>query len=402
MSTVVEAPSVSEDASAILLLCAMLGKRHRDAPAPLTVREYDALAEALHHHGLRPRSLLRAERGTLTSVAGALPPKIREHVSLDRLGRLLERGGHLALALSKWTSHGIWISTRADATYPSRYKQRLSHSAPPIVFGVGPQSLLESGGLAVVGSREPDTFSESFTRRVGEWAARSGVQIVSGAARGVDEIAMLTCAMHGGTALGVVAESLLRLSTRRDFRTQILANHLTLVSSFDPEAPFTTGNAMGRNRWVYALADRGLVVACSEGRGGTWAGAIEALKHSVRVFVKTGNAARPGNDALLQHGATPAPDDLSDMLSEAPEQSTVSPLVDHDIFSAAAPIILTVLRKPSTAKELAALLELTPGQVKAWLGKLITDGKVVKSGSRFSAVRTDALAEAEQISLLTG
>jgi predicted Rossmann fold nucleotide-binding protein DprA/Smf involved in DNA uptake len=403
MSSVVAAPAISDDASAILLLCAALGKRRADEETPLTIGEYDAVTESLRQHELRPRNLLRADGQTLTQILDGLPPKARSGVTLQRLERLLARGGQLALAVSKWTSHGIWISTRADATYPTRYKQKLGRTAPPIVFGIGPQALLEKGGVAVVGSREPDPLSEDFTRRVGEWAARSSVQIVSGAARGVDEVSMLTCAAHGGTALGVVAESLLRLSTRREFRVPILDGRLTLISSFDPEAPFTVGNAMGRNRWVYALADRGLVVACSEGRGGTWAGAVEALKHRVTVYVKTGNPQRPGNDALVRHGAKSAPEDLSEMLAvDVPEVVEVSPLVQTDLYSTVAPFILAALRKPTTAKELCTTLSLTPSQVKAWLDRLVADGTVVKNGSRFSAAQSvDPNASSEQISLLT-
>jgi predicted Rossmann fold nucleotide-binding protein DprA/Smf involved in DNA uptake len=400
MTTVAESARISSDASAILLLCATLGKRHRDAAPPLTPREYDALAEALRRHDLRPQHLLHAETATLRNVAGALPAAVEKNVTPDRLAALLERGGQLALALSKWTSHGIWIATRADAAYPSRYKQKLGRAAPPIVFGIGERSLMENGGIAVVGSREPDPLSESFTRRVGEWSARSGVQVVSGAARGVDEISMVTCAEQGGTALGVVGESLLRLSTRREFRTHIVTNRLTLISSYDPEAPFTAANAMGRNRWVYALADRGLVVACSEGRGGTWAGAVEALKHGVPVFVKTGNPERPGNDALLRYGAKPAPDDLAGLLSDTARETVLSALVELDVFSAVLPIVLTALRKPKTAKELGTMLELTPGQVKAWLTRLVADGKVVKTGPRFRVVETASGAEGRQIPLL--
>jgi predicted Rossmann fold nucleotide-binding protein DprA/Smf involved in DNA uptake len=225
------------------------------------------------------------------------------------------------------------------------------------------------------------------------------VQIVSGAARGVDETAMVTCAAEGGTALGVVGESLLRLSTRREFRTHIVENRLALISSYDPEAPFTVSNAMGRNRWIYALADRGLVVACSEGRGGTWTGAIEALRHGVPVFVKTGNPARPGNEALLRQGAQAAPDDLADLMALPAATHDVSPAGEPDVYVVAAPFLLAALRQPSTAKELSAALQLTPGQVKAWLARLIDEGKAVKTGARFT-VAPDAPERAKQISLL--
>ena len=63
---------------------------------------------------------------------------------------------------------------------------------------------------------------------------------------------------------------------------------------------------MGRNKLIYALADVTLVVASDDGRGGTWGGAVEALRRGFgRVAVWTGPGAGPGNEPLVQKGATP-------------------------------------------------------------------------------------------------
>lgn len=266
------------------------------------------------------------------------------------------------------------------------------------MFGVGPPALLELGGIAVVGSREPEPLSESYAVEVGRWAASAGVQVVSGAARGVDSIAMTTCAMNGGTALGVVAESMVRLSTRREFRDVIITERVCLISSYDPETAFSPAIAMGRNRWVHALADRAVVVACSEGRGGTWAGAVEALKRWVRVFVRVGNPDRPGNDALLNYGAVAAPQNLDGLLHdeveapavEGPAQEATS---SNDlVFGAVSPIIVEFLRTPATAKEIAGSLLITPGQLKIWLARLCETGQLVRVGSRYRATETKAAA----------
>jgi len=401
MTTSLVSRELSPDAEAILLLSASLGKRTRGAESPLTPREYDALADSLRHADLRPHNVLFADTSVLIDLTEHLPPAVRKHVTPERLRGLRQRGGQLALALSKWSGQGIWVITRADAGYPSRYKQKLGRSAPPVVFGIGDRSLLEHGGIAVVGSRNPDPASEAFTRHIATWAADAGVQVVSGAARGVDEIAMVTCAAQGGTALGVVGESLLRLSIRREFREQILRNRLTLISSYDPEAPFTAANAMGRNRWVYALAERCVVVACSEGRGGTWAGAVEALKNGVPVFVKTGNPDRPGNEALLHYGAQPVPDDLSELLRTVSAKNTPAVKVDHAVFTAVLPFILHSLREPVTVKELAVRLDLTQAQLKRWLGRMVAEGTVVKQGSHFSAASSKVSSDTRQISLLS-
>jgi predicted Rossmann fold nucleotide-binding protein DprA/Smf involved in DNA uptake len=53
---------------------------------------------------------------------------------------------------------------------------------------------------------------------------------------------------------------------------------LVLLSPYDPQAGFNIGNAMQRNKLIYALADAALVVQADYGKGGTWAGAIEQLE----------------------------------------------------------------------------------------------------------------------------
>ena len=84
---------------------------------------------------------------------------------------------------------------------------------------------------------------------------------------------------------------------------------LTLVSACDPNASFNVGNAMGRNKYIYALADRALVISCAVGTGGTWAGAVEALERikDVPVFVRIESAVPSGNRQPLKRGAKPLP-----------------------------------------------------------------------------------------------
>lgn len=389
MSDFAEIKPVSEDTNAILLLCASLGKCQKDTPSPLTVSEYAELVDSLRTLNLRPGRLLYADTMLLDSLIENLSEKTRRKITTQRLDSLLGRGGLLALSLSRWTSAGIWVVSRADEAYPLRYKRKLGRLAPPIVYGVGPGNLMHRGGLAVVGSRKPDSASETYTHHVGQWAASSGVQIVSGAASGVDEISMMSCVENGGTAIGVVADSLLRTSTRTGFRMGILQERILLLSSFDPDAGFSVGNAMGRNRWVYALADQALVVACSEGRGGTWAGAIEALKHGVRVYVKIGNPARTGNDALMKHGAIPVPEDLRHILDELPSNENIIPADPsmQPIYSLVAPILLQLLHKPMTVQSLSDALGLVNLQTNMWLEQLVKEGKVEMKQKTYQIIR---------------
>jgi predicted Rossmann fold nucleotide-binding protein DprA/Smf involved in DNA uptake len=61
---------------------------------------------------------------------------------------------------------------------------------------------------------------------------------------------------------------------------------------------------MGRNKLIYALATRTLVVASDLDSGGTWAGATECLKRGFgEVAVWRGEGEGPGNEALVSQGA---------------------------------------------------------------------------------------------------
>ena len=105
--------------------------------------------------------------------------------------------------------------------------------------------------------------------------------MVSGGAKGVDEAAMLAALEVDGTALGILANGLLPMALSSKWRPHLRKNELCLVSPHYPEAPFHVGNAMGRNKYIYCLADYGLVVRSEKGEGGTWAGATEAIKKNM-------------------------------------------------------------------------------------------------------------------------
>ena len=61
---------------------------------------------------------------------------------------------------------------------------------------------------------------------------------------------------------------------------------------------------MGRNKLIYAASDYSVVVSSDYEKGGTWAGAIEALKAAwCPLFVRSGERVGRGNDELIRKGA---------------------------------------------------------------------------------------------------
>ena len=88
-------------------------------------------------------------------------------------------------------------------------------------------------------------------------------------------------------AIGVLADSLEATVRKWDVRELLLDGRLVLLTPYGPAAGFSVGAAMGRNKVIYGLAEFAIVVSSDFQTGGTWGGAVEALKAGwCPVFVR--------------------------------------------------------------------------------------------------------------------
>ena len=300
----------SPNTQAILLLSAPLiadGKRH-EAPI-LSPGEYRSLAVRLRHLDAEPQDLLGSGTDGLIEECG-------DTVDSRRLKTLLGRGFQLAQAVDRWAKRAIWVISRADDEYPKRVKQRLKHDSPAVLYGCGDRSIVETQGLAIIGSRNVDEPLLEYARCVASQVAGVGGAVISGGARGVDRAAMNGALESGGAVAGVLAGDLERSVVHREHRDLLMDGRLVLVSPYDPSARFSVGHAMQRNKAIYALADAALVVDATVDSGGTWAGAVEQLrKYPTPVYVRSTGAPSAGLDALRERGAMPWPNPDGDELS---------------------------------------------------------------------------------------
>lgn len=300
--------SIKEQTQAVLLLTAHFSKPGRDEPKPLSATEWGRFALWLKEKEFSPAALLTHDPSEL------LVGWSDKSVTIERVQDLLGRGSAMALALEKWQRAGLWVMTRSDSAYPASLKKKLYSAAPPLLFGCGNRKLLSKGGVAVVGSRNATKEEVDFASHLGREAAMQGLSIVSGGARGIDEAAMLGALQNDGTVIGVLANDLLRVSTSAKYRKSLMNNDLVFISAAYPEAGFNVGNAMGRNKYIYCLSNACVVVSSSYNSGGTWAGAIENLKHDwVPLWVKATHEAErtSGNAELVKKGACWLPENQS-------------------------------------------------------------------------------------------
>ena len=411
--------SLSANTQTILLLTSPLhlGRSGQQA-AILTPGEYKKLARFLRQEGLQPADLL-------TEELHALLDKLEPIVNPERLQSLLGRGFQLSQAVEHWQSRAIWIISRADAEYPKVLKVRLKEDSPAVLYGCGNKSLLDSGGLAVVGSRHVDDALNEYTENIGRLAARASLSIISGGARGIDQAAMRGALEDGGRVIGVLADSLERAALNRENRSYLLEERLVLISPYDPAAGFHVGTAMQRNKLIYAFADAALVVSSDFQKGGTWTGAIEQLEklHLTTLYVRSGSDTGQGLNALRQKGALPwpepiTPEELQELVSlqRAPAQildnqpelalgvheelipEYKTALQNQTIVSSAVKQIpsgsttgedeqyqlvrskVAELVIPKTAAEIALELQLSPKEISKWLDRLVKEKVLVKKG----------------------
>ena len=410
--------SLSPNTQAILLLTAPLitGRKNEASDDLLKPAEYNRLAQFLLKEQLQPEDLLALDvRGVLKESP--------QPIDNNRLERLLARGFLLSQAVERWQTRAIWVVSRADAEYPRRLKTCLKEDAPPILYGCGDAAILDTGGLAVVGSRHVDDALVAYTEDIGRLAAQASRTIVSGGARGIDQAAMRGALEAGGKVTGILANSLERVALNREHRNFMMDGQLVLVSPYDPMAGFNVGHAMQRNKLIYALADAALVVSSDYQKGGTWAGAIEQLEklRLVPVYVRSDGKTGLGLEALQRKGALPwpnpeTPEALTEALAvglspgkTAPEQDELfssvheksgqayestpslppisdscppppaeSSLTPADELFAKVRELLGKIEAPKTDAEVAADLHVSKHQAKEWLQRLVEEGVLEK------------------------
>ena len=296
--------TINNDVQVILLLTSPLVKTNKGDHQPITPLDWNRLASWLHSRNLKPGDLLLGDPGV--NLRGWDDKRCPG----ERLIALLGRGVVLGIAMEKWQRAGIWVLCRMDEDYPVKLKDRLKEHAPPILYGCGNHKLLKADSVAVVGSRKATEDDLQFTAALGANLAKSGKTVVSGGARGIDTAAMLGAIQAEGTVIGILSDSLLRMSASQQYRKALLQKNLVLISPYFPEATFSVGNAMGRNKFIYCLANHAIVV--HSGRdGGTWNGALENLKKQwVPLWVKRSDDKQSGNYELVNQGGRWLPDNI--------------------------------------------------------------------------------------------
>ncbi len=347
-------------------------------------------ALALFQEGLLPREV--CER---LMAAGALSEeKLFPDETLFHPGREIESAGLAGIRLLTWF----------DADYSQSL--RSIENAPLVLYVRGTLTPQDAAAVAVVGSRHPSFYGSSQAERLARELAESGLTVVSGLARGIDEAAHKGCLTVGhGRTLAVLGCGVDRIYPRENEKLYAaIAERGALISEF----PLGTGplawHFPRRNRIIAGLS-MGVLVVEAHLRSGSLITAQLAAEQGRQVFAVPGPVDQwtsRGANQLLREGAVLVEsaqdilEDLAPLFKTGMAQTSAVTLQKQFDFSTetAEPesstpqsgtadlddVLLKLLQEePLTADEILVRRTQESREVLAVLGRLEISGRIAKA-----------------------
>ena len=188
------------------------------------------------------------------------------------------------------------------------YPRRLAAIAdpPPVLWVAGRRGLLDSLGVALVGSRAGSPYACEVAERLGSELAARGVTVISGLARGVDGAAHRG-GLEGPASTAAVLGCGIDVVYPREHAAlarEIVAKGV-LVSEVGPSTPPLSFHFPRRNRIISGLSAAVVVVEATE-RSGSLITARCAAEQGREVMAVPGSVLagrNRGGHALLKDGA---------------------------------------------------------------------------------------------------
>ena len=283
-----------------------------------------------------------------------------------------------------------------DRDHPCFPKSVLLVEQPPHrLYAIGNLGMLEGRRVGIVGSREPSAYGMRVTYEAARAAARAGLVVVSGLARGLDARAHRGALDAGGKTIAVLGGGVdvcypLR---NRDLYAEVREKGL-LLSEMEPGARPWPKDFPRRNRIIAGLVEYLLVV---EGKvaGGTSNTARWMLglgKHILAVPGRIDEAVAESPNKLISEGAAVyrGPEDLLAAYGialeavEARERRELAAQVDlafasePDLLGAEAKVFDLLAPEPLDVDSIAERTALDAGTLLAALSSLELKGLAVQ------------------------
>lgn len=254
-------------------------------------------------------------------------------------------------------AQGYDILPITHENYPRLLKDNLKFNAPTVIYTKGNKSLLQAPSIAIVGSRNADAKSLSFTDNIAKKATNENKVVVSGFAKGVDRQALDSSVGINGKSIIVLPQGIMTFGSGfKQYFKQIAQGRVLVMSTFAPKAPWSVEFAMARNPIIYGMASE-IFVAQSDDKGGTWSGVIDGLRKKRPIYVRyPEKKEKNANLLLIQKGAS-AVDFYGNSLTLSPEEQKTPDEIKKEKLDSELIAILNSVEKISV-KEIIGRLSL--------------------------------------------
>lgn len=199
---------------------------------------------------------------------------------------------------------GIRRIRQGDREYPERLRE--IPRPPKEIYVLGEMPEERTPTVAIIGARDCSEYGSYVASVLGAALGRSGVQVVSGMARGIDGIGQEAALDAGGKAYAVLGSG---VDVCYPAKNRTLYDKLRerggILSEYPPGTPPLPGYFPARNRIVSGLADAVVVVEARE-KSGTLITVDMALEQGREVYVVPGRVTDPlsvGCNRLMKLGA---------------------------------------------------------------------------------------------------
>lgn len=240
---------------------------------------------------------------------GRLPEAMRG-MGLWEEAAVLEEPGRFDFAM-ELVEAGL-VLTCLDEGYPRRWTRVLGSGAPPVLWCLGAEICLADKVCGIVGKRQASVLERENAFQLGKAVGQCGMVVCSGGATGIDQAGVFGRLTVGGAFEGRNAGArtveilpfglarclkadrkerkggLSRDETVKNlcvYGADLAREGRTVMSLATLEAPFSGALAMERNALIYAMGDQAVVVASHLKSGGTWGGAVDALRRKLTTVL---------------------------------------------------------------------------------------------------------------------
>ena len=204
-------------------------------------------------------------------------------------------------------SENIKIYKKTEEGYPKTLLQLPDAPSRLYVLGELPDPMRPA--IAIVGARNCSSYGKNMAYEYARILTQTGIQVISGLARGVDAAAHAGALAAGGKTYGVMGcgvDFCYPTSSRKLYH--VMQQQGGILSEFAPGTPPLSYHFPLRNRIISGLSGATLVVEAKE-KSGSLITADAALEQGRTVFALPGRAGdllSEGCNRLIYQGAIPA------------------------------------------------------------------------------------------------